>query len=127
MMQDYQKASINDIDIKVGIGIHAWEYKKKQRILVDVDLYRFNGAFKGKKLSDCIDYDQPFNYVTQVWPQREHTDLVEMLAEELVEFCLRIKTVEAVRVRIRKPDVYKGKAVPGIEFFRTNSAKKKRA
>ena len=110
----------------VGIGIHPWEYKKKQRILVDVDMYSFKGAFKGKKIDDCINYDLPFNYVTQVWPKRKHTGLVETLAEELVEFCLRIKDVEAVRVRIRKPDVYKGKAVPGIEFFRTKYTKKKR-
>ena len=127
MTQDYQKASLYDIDIKVGIGIHPWEYRKKQRILVDVDLYRYQGAFRGKKIGDCINYDLPFNHVTKVWPKRKHTDLVETLAEELVEFCLRIQTVDAVRVRIRKPDVYKGKAVPGIEFFRTKPAKKKRS
>jgi FolB domain-containing protein len=117
MMPNYQKATLRDIEVKVGIGIFDWERKKKQKISVDVDLFSFKTRFKGKDIKDCINYDLPYGFVMG-WAKRKHTDLLETLAEELVAFCLKIKGVDAVRVHIRKPEVYKDKCVPGIEFFR---------
>jgi len=126
MKHNYQKASLRGVEVKVGIGIHDWERKKKQRISVDLDLFSFKGVFKGKKITDCIDYDRPYYHIIEQWPRRKHVELVETLAEELVAFCLKIKGVDAVRVEIRKPDVYKGRGMPGIEFFRLKKGAKKK-
>ncbi len=123
MMRDYQKTSLHDVALDVRIGILDFERKKKQRIIVDLDLFRFRGAFKGKKIADCLDYDAPFQYITKEWPKRAHTDLIETLAEDLIAFCLKMKGVEAARVAIRKPDIYKGKATPAVAFFRMKSKK----
>ncbi len=122
-MRDYQKTSLHDVEVEIRVGLCDWERRKKQKVLVDVDLYRFKGAFTAKKIKDCLDYDRPYKFITESWPKRPHTDLLETLAEDLAVFCLRDKKVEAVRVCIRKPQVYKGKAVPAVEFFRARKKK----
>ncbi len=127
---NYQKTSLHDIDVEIKVGIAGWERhpQKKQKVLVDIDLFRFQSAFTGKNIKDCLDYDLPFRYVTENWPKRPHTELLETLVEELIAFCLKIKTVDAVRVSVRKPHVYNGRATPSVEFFRlrkkTNLKKK---
>jgi FolB domain-containing protein len=120
MKRDYQKTSLHDIEVEVRLGIDAWERAggKKQKVLVDIDLYRFQREFKGKSIKDCLNYHTPFERVTKGWAKRPHTDLLETLVEELVTFCLKDKTVDAVRVTVRKPHVYNGRATPSVEFFR---------
>jgi len=119
-MFDYQKTSLHGLETEVRIGIDAWERAggKKQKIIIDIDLYRFQGAFKGKSIKDCLNYHLPFERVTKGWANRPHTDLIETLAEELVTFCLKDKRVDAAKVSIRKPHVYNGRATPSVEFFR---------
>jgi len=119
-MPDYQKTSLHDLVVEVKVGIRDWERTggKTQKLLVDIDLYRFDRHFKGKRIEDCMDYSVPYEFIMREWPKRKHTELIETLAEELVEVCFRDKKADAVRVAIRKPHVFNGNAVPGIEFFR---------
>ncbi len=120
---NYHKTLLHGLEIEMSLGIVDWERVagKKQRIVIDVDLYRWQGPFTGKTINDCMDYARVFSFVTQNWPDRAHVDLIETLAEELIGFCLQDVTVEACRVAIRKPHVFNGKAVPGVEFFRKKS------
>jgi len=120
-LQNYQKTSLTGLEIEMGIGIAPWEKTggKTQKLVIDVDMYRYAGAFTGTDISDCIDYSAVFGYVTQNWPNRPHTDLLETLVEELVGFCLKDKTIAACRVTLSKPHVFNGRAVPSVEFFRT--------
>ena len=117
---NYQKVSLHGLEIDMQIGIVDWERVpgKRQKIQIDVDLYRWQGAFKGRDISDCMDYARVFDFIIKNWPDRPHTDLIETLAEELVGFCFEDKTIEACQVSIKKPHVFNGKAVPGITFFR---------
>ena len=125
-MFDYQKTSLHDIETEIKIGIDGWERTpgKKQKVLIDIDLFRFQGAFKGKSIKDCLNYHLPFERVTKGWANRPHTELLETLVEELVTFCLKDKRVDAVKVSIRKPHVYNGRATPAVEFFRLRKKKK---
>lgn len=127
-LTDYQKTSLHDVEVELKIGIASWERQKdkKQRVLVDVDIYRLQGKFTGTSIKACINYDKPFQFITQIWPKRAHTDLLETFVEELIAFCLKDKTADAVRVCLRKPHVYNGKATPSVEFFRLRSSRKGR-
>ncbi len=118
-LADYQKISLEDVEVEIELGCADWERLKPQRVLVDVDLYSFKEKYNGKSLKDCVDYERPFLYITKTWPKRGHVVLFEDLAEDLVAFCLKDKLVDAVRVRIRKPHVYNGRGTAAIEFFRT--------
>ena len=60
-----------------------------------------------------------YRHLTEAWPQRPHQGLLESWAEDLVGFVLQDPQVEGCRVRLAKPDVYGGRAVPEVEFIRT--------
>ncbi len=59
-----------------------------------------------------------YRYVTVDWPERGHVDLLEAWAEDLVGHCLGDDRVDACLVRLRKPDIYPGTAVPEIGWLR---------
>jgi dihydroneopterin aldolase len=108
--------------VRVRLGAYAEEREAPQTVSVDVELYRACARFAGTGLADCLDYDRVFRHVTGAWPERPHTDLLELLAEDLVEFCLADPRVEACRVVIRKTEIYQGRAVPEIVVFRARDA-----
>jgi dihydroneopterin aldolase len=103
------------------IGVADWERAPdcRQTVLVDIDMWAASGTFKDASLDDCMDYARIYEYLTREWPSRPHTDLLETLAEELVGFCFADEKVRACRVTLRKPDVFKGRAVPAVTFYRT--------
>jgi FolB domain-containing protein len=110
--------ALRDVRVAVRLGARAHERAAPQTVSVDVELYRHHGRFVGASLADCLDYDRVFRHLTETWPQRPHTELLEELAEELVRFCLIDQRVEACRVVIRKPEIYAGRAVPEITVYR---------
>lgn len=117
--QSYQRVGLRGISLEVRLGAYAEERTAPQRISVDVDLFRHAGSFpEGRGLEACLNYDRIYRYLTEEWPRRGHTDLLEQLGEDLVRLCLQDERVEACRVVIRKPDIYKGKVTPELELYR---------
>ena len=113
-----QKLSLRGVRIQIRVGAFAHEKKEPQTVEVDVELHRPHDGYRGEGLERCLNYDPIYRYLTEDWPQREHLDLLEAWAEDLMDFCLRDDQVEACRICIRKPDIYPGTAVPEIEVFR---------
>jgi dihydroneopterin aldolase len=118
----HQCLALRDVRVLVRLGVCPEEHEAPQPVSVDVELYRACARFTGRTLADCLDYDRVFRHLTASWPERPHTDLLEQLAEELVEFCLVDRRVEACRVVIRKTEIYQGRAVPEIVVFRQRAA-----
>lgn len=125
---DYQLTSLRDMIVDIKVGLREWEKTagKTQKVIVDIDLYRYARHFTGGKITDCMDYSVPYDFVINEWPKRPNTELIETLLEELVEACFRDKKVDAVRASIRKPHVFNGNAVPAVEFFRHRKNPKKK-
>lgn len=114
----YQCLALRDVRVAVRLGAFAEEREAPQAVSVDVELYRRHGPFGGHALEDCLDYDRVFRYLTEGWPKRPHTALLELLAEDLIGFCLADQRIEACRVVIRKLEVYAGRGVPEIVVYR---------
>jgi dihydroneopterin aldolase len=114
----HQCLALRDVRAWVRLGAFAEERAGPQPVSVDVELYRRHGAFTGGGLADCLDYDRVFRHLVETWPERPHTELLEQLAEDLVQFCLADARVEACRVVIRKQAIYAGRAVPEITVYR---------
>jgi dihydroneopterin aldolase len=106
---------IKDIEVKVRIGLYAWE-RKPQRIRVSVELYTDAAAYLADPQNKFIDYDIIHERVL-TWPGRAHIDLIESFAAELIDLCFTFENVIAARVNISKPDIFDGTATPGIEIF----------
>ena len=120
--RSYHCLALRDVELPVRIGVYAAEKAAAQPVRVDVELYRHAGRFTGAGLADCLDYDRVYRWLVETWPGRPHVELIEALAEELVEKCLEEPRVEACRVVIRKPLAYAGRGVPEIEVYRRREA-----
>ncbi|MEO1092379.1 MAG: dihydroneopterin aldolase [Pseudomonadota bacterium] len=118
--RSYHKISLSGLTVDMKIGVASFERHPdfRQPLLVDVDLYRLAGTLVVDGLADTLDYDRVFTHLSEVWPARPHTDLLETLAEDLVAFCLEDSRIDVVRVRLAKPAVYGGRAVPSVEILR---------
>jgi len=115
---NYQKVSLRGVRVQLRVGAFAHERTEPQTVEVDVELYRRHDAYRGDGLEACLNYDLIHRYVTVDWPGRGHVDLLEAWAEDLVGHCLEDARVDACRVRLRKPAIYPGGAVPEIEVVR---------
>jgi dihydroneopterin aldolase len=116
--RSYHCLALRDIALPVRIGVYAAEKAAPQPVRIDVELYRHAERFVGTSLADCLDYDRVHRWLVETWPGRPHVELLETLAEELVEKCLEDARVEACRVVIRKPAAYGGRGYPEIAVFR---------
>lgn len=114
--------ALRDVRVAVCVGVHPEEHAGPQQLSIDVELYRRLDRFTSRDLVDCLDYDRVYHHLTQDWPAREHIELLEVLAEGLVEFCLADRRVEACRVVIRKLEIYPGTATPEIAVYRLQAA-----
>jgi dihydroneopterin aldolase len=114
----YQRLAVTGISLNVRLGAYPEERGRTQRLLVDVELFRHHRGYRGGGLAECLNYDTIYRYLAESWPQRPHTDLLEELAEDLIVFCFADPRVEAVRVTLRKPEIYPGEAMPALEVFR---------
>lgn len=115
---DYQSLSLRNVRVDIRIGAFSAERNTSQPVEVDVILLRRHAGYHGEGLDGCLDYSRIYDYLTKDWPGRDHQDLLEQWAEDLVQFCLEDPKVEACRIKIRKPDIYPGSAFPEIEVLR---------
>jgi 7,8-dihydroneopterin aldolase/epimerase/oxygenase len=118
---NHQCIALRDVRVPVRVGVYAAEHAKPQELSIDVELYRRLDRLTSAALGECLDYDRIYHHLTEEWPVREHVELLEVLAEGLVEFCLSDRRVEACRVVIRKPEVYPGSATPEVTVYRARS------
>jgi 7,8-dihydroneopterin aldolase/epimerase/oxygenase len=110
--EDYNRVLLEDVTVELSIGLHPWEKPHPQRVAVTVELFwrpRGNGAW--------VDYD-PIRDAIRSWVGRPHVELIETLAEELVERCFTDPRVEACRVAVRKLDIFPEARAAGVEFTR---------
>ena len=52
----------------------------------------------------------------------DHINLVESLADKIVEFCLKDQRVERVKIMVEKLDVFGDDAIVGVEIERMSGA-----
>lgn len=120
----YIKVFVTDQVVKTRIGIHAHE-KKPQRLQVQVELYADPVKYLGKiGRKSIIDYDVLHETIAG-WKNARHTDWLEMRTLELLGVAFSFRGVDACRVRLSKPDIYKDAAGAGVEVFMTREDYKK--
>lgn len=107
-------------EINMNIGVHDFEKKGEQRVIVNVDLYvplQSNTPSKDD-LSEVVDYDFMRQTIADIIAPG-HIHLQETLCDEIVKRMLAHPLVYATRVSTEKPDVYPDCAGVGVEVFRS--------
>ena len=117
-----ETVALRQVRVRLRLGAYDHEKQAPQAVEVDVELSRRHDGYRGDGLDGCLNYDPVYRYITEDWPARDHVDLLEAWAEDLVGFCLRDEKVEACRVCLRKPEIYPGSACPEIQVLRYREA-----
>lgn len=91
------------IRVEMYLGICDFEYAAPQTVIVNV-IAEGELPYRPKNIAECLDYSRVCAFV-QAWKHRPHTELVETLLHDVVEFCFEDTRVQHVAVEILKPDV----------------------
>ena len=110
---------LKNFETRLSIGIHDFEKRAKQRVVVNVDLYLDpDGKIERDHIDETVDYDFVRREIVGL-ADSSHFNLQETFCERILAICLARPGVRAARVSSQKLDVYKDCESVGFEIFRT--------
>jgi dihydroneopterin aldolase len=117
-LADCRRLFLRDYEVWINIGVHDFEKRGEQRVLINVDLYvplALNTP-KSDRLDEVVDYDFIRRSIAER-VSRGHIHLQETLCDDIAALMLAHPQVKAVRVSTEKPDVYPDCEAVGVEVF----------
>jgi dihydroneopterin aldolase len=109
---------LKNLRVLISMGIHDFEKRDRQRVIVNVDLYIDPDArIERDSIHETVDYDFVRSAVINV-ADSGHFHLQETFCERILDICLQKSGVIAARVSSEKPDVYPDCDSVGFEVFR---------
>jgi 7,8-dihydroneopterin aldolase/epimerase/oxygenase len=115
---DCRRLFLRNYTVNINIGVHEFEKRGEQRVLINVDLYipLAQSTPQADDLAEVVDYDFIRSSVAQRI-SRGHIHLQETLCDDLLALMLAHPRVKAARVSTAKPDVYPDCDAVGCEVF----------
>jgi 7,8-dihydroneopterin aldolase/epimerase/oxygenase len=115
---DCRRLFLSNYEVNINIGVHEFEKRGEQRVLINVDLYipLALSTPHADDLAEVVDYD----FIRSTVAQRislGHIHLQETLCDDLLASMLAHPRVKAARVSTAKPDVYPDCEAVGCEVF----------
>lgn len=122
-LSDCRRLFLRNYEVMINIGVHDFEKKGEQRVLINVDLYIPLALSTPKEdhLNEVVDYDFMRTTIANRMAQG-HVHLQETLCDDVVRAMLAHPNVRAVRVSTMKPDVYPDCEGVGVEVFQIKEA-----
>ena len=117
-LMDCRRLFLRDYEVWINIGVHEFEKRGEQRVLINVDLFvpLAQSTPRADKLDEVLDYD----FIRRTISERVskgHIHLQETLADDVLKLMLAHPSVKAARVSTEKPDVYPDCDAVGVEVF----------
>lgn len=115
------KIHINDLVGRCIIGLKEEERQEKQEVIINITLFTdLKKAAKTDSLEDTIDYSQlKGDILNTVENSKFH--LIESLAEEVADICLKNKKIKQVKVSVQKPGALRFTKSAEVEITRSNA------
>ena len=118
-MQDYsykRKVLINDLTLKMSIGIHDFEKMKKQEVKfnINIDINPLLAPIENK-LNSIINYETVVKDVTKLTKDR-HYQLLETLAEDIFFILFKNTNIKKIKLKIEKTQIIKNTSSVGVEI-----------
>ncbi len=111
-----RKILVKDLILKISVGIHDFEKKKKQRVKFNLDINTDPGLFPDdNNLNSIINYEDVIKNIKKI-TNKKHYLLLETLAEKIFLKLFENMGVKKVKLRIEKLDVFKNTSSVGIEI-----------
>ncbi len=117
-LMDCRRLFLSNYEIYINIGVHDFEKRGEQRVLINVDLFvpLIENTPTHDSLQEVVDYDfMRQSIVERV--SKGHIHLQETLCDDVAKIMLKHPRVRAVRVSTAKPDVYPDCDAVGVEIF----------
>ncbi len=119
-LMDCRRLFLRDYEVWINIGVHDFEKRGEQRVLMNVDLYvpLALSTPKADALEEVVDYD----FIRRTVAERlskGHIHLQETLCDDIAAKMIAHPKVQAARVSTAKPDVYPDCESVGVEVFRS--------
>jgi 7,8-dihydroneopterin aldolase/epimerase/oxygenase len=117
-LQNCRRLFLRDYEVFINIGVHDFEKRGEQRVLINVDLFvpLAVSTPQRDKLAEVVDYDFIRRTIAERVAQG-HIHLQETLVDDVLRAMLAHPRVRAARVSTEKPDVYADCASVGVEVF----------
>jgi dihydroneopterin aldolase len=113
------KIFLNDLKVSAIIGIWEWERRVRQNIHVDLEMATdIRRAAASDSIEDTLNYKRVAKRVESFVAESDF-QLVETLAERIAEIILTEFAVPWVRVRVRKPGAIRRSRDVGVEIERS--------
>ncbi len=112
------KIFINNLRVIGILGIHPYEQRKPQRIRVNVEVTTdIVEAAKTDDVKQTVDYSMLTKHITH-FMEANRFFTIEALIEALAQEILKFDRVEAVTLRIEKPNAVPEAESVGVEITR---------
>ncbi len=123
VLADCRRLFLRNYEVRINIGVHEFEKKGEQRVLVNVDLFIPLAVSTpvDDHLQEVVDYDFMRDTIAKRMAQG-HIHLQETLCDDVARAMLAHPKVKAVRVSTEKPDVYPDCDSVGVEVFHVKQA-----
>ena len=118
VLMDCRRLFLRNYEVWINIGVHEFEKRGEQRVLINVDLYvpLATSTPLADQLDEVLDYD----FIRRTIAgrvARGHIHLQETLCDDVLALMLAHPNVRAARVSTEKPDVYPDCESVGVEVF----------
>ena len=111
-----RKIIIKNLILKIFIGIHDFEKKKKQRVRLNIEIITDpNLKPNNKDLSSILNYEEVINKI-QILVNKQHHELLEDLAENVFKIIFQYRLVKKINLKIEKLEIIKNSESVGIEI-----------
>jgi len=112
---------IKDFIINEIIGIHKHEKISKQKIIFNIVIdVNQNTLPDENSISSIIDYEKITNKLENL-AKNTNYNFLESLAEDSFKEIFQDKRINAVKIKIEKPDAIANAKSVGVEVFKTRS------
>ena len=110
-----RKVNIKNLILKISIGLHDFEKKKKQRVRFNINITTdSNIKPDNNNLLSIVNYEDTIKKITSITKDKHH-ELLEDLAENIFDIIFKNKIVKKVSLKLEKLDIIKNTESVGIE------------
>ncbi len=117
-LADCRRLFLRNYEVWINIGVHDFEKRGEQKVLINVDLYipLSLSTPKADDLKEVVDYDFIRRSIAARVKQG-HIHLQETLCDDVLSLMLAHPRVKAAKVSTEKPYVYPDCESVGCEVF----------
>jgi 7,8-dihydroneopterin aldolase/epimerase/oxygenase len=117
-----RKLFLRNFRVEANIGVHEFEKRGTQALLINVELYvpLAMTTPKADDLAEVLDYDFIRTTIIERIAQG-HIHLQETLCDDIAALMMKHPLVQAARVSTEKPNVYLDCQAVGVEVFKVKA------